>query len=94
VLSHRRGSSAARWSSRHRSVVVAALLLLLAIPGMSMPARAESPGPTVIGSGDPRSEGEGAGLVGDPLLVAFGVVALGALASGATLVFLRLTHDE
>jgi hypothetical protein len=74
---------------------VTALLVLVAIPCVAVPAWAESPSPSagVIGSGDPRSEGEGAGLVGDPLLVALGVVALGALASGGTLLYVRLTRD-
>ena len=83
-------------SRRRRSALVTALLLLLVAPGPAVPAGAESatPSPTVIGSGDPRSQGEGVGLVGDPLLIAFGVVALGALASAGTLLYLRLTHDE
>lgn len=83
-------------------MIIGALLLVLSGTGVALPVSAESPrpsaaetpSPTIIGRGDPRSEGEGAGLVGDPLLVALGVVALGTLASGVTLVFLRLTRDE
>jgi hypothetical protein len=81
-------------------VVLVALLLVLSSTGVALPVSAESPTPaetpssTIAGRGDPRSEGEGAGLVGDPVLVALGVVALGAIASGATLVYLRLTRDE
>jgi hypothetical protein len=41
--------------------------------------------------GDPRSAGEGPGLVGDPLLAIVLVVALGILALGATLLYVRLS---
>ncbi len=58
------------------------------------PVRAESPSPTIVGSGDPRSEGEGAGLVGAPFLVALGVIALGAAVSGVTILLVRLRQEE
>lgn len=57
-------------------------------------AEVVSPSPVVIDPGDPRSEGEGPGLVGSPLLAAAGVIVLGVAAAGATLVYLRLTRDE
>jgi hypothetical protein len=53
-------------------------------------ALAASPEPSAPG-GDTRSPGEGPGLVGAPLLAVAGVVALGLLAAGATLLYLRLT---
>jgi hypothetical protein len=55
---------------------------------------AQSPSPGVIGGGDTRSDGEGPGFVGSPLLVAAGVVVLGALTAGGTLLYLRLTRDD
>jgi hypothetical protein len=51
---------------------------------------AASPEPSAPG-GDTRSPGEGPGLVGAPFLAVGGVVALGLLAAGATLLYLRLT---
>lgn len=79
-----------------RFSVVMALLLLLPTTGFAMPVHAvdASPSPTVVEPGDPRSEGEGAGLVGQPLLVAGAVVLLGLLAAGATLVYVRLTRES
>lgn len=94
MLFHRRGSSASGLRNRRSSVLAGALLILLSTTGVALPVRAESPSPAIIDPGDPRSEGEGAGLVGEPFLIALGIVALGALASGVTLVYLRLTRDE
>ena len=54
---------------------------------------AASPEPSAPG-GDTRSPGEGPGLVGAPFLAVGGVVALGLLAAGATLLFLRLTSGS
>lgn len=87
------------------ATIFAATVLVLALSAVGpQPAMAAPPslpaGPspratsTIVDPGDPRSEGEGAGLVGDPLLVALGVLGLGALASGATLLYARLTRDE
>jgi hypothetical protein len=56
------------------------------------PGPAASPG--IIGSGDPRSNGQGPGLVGSPFAIAVGVVLLGLLAAGGTLLYLRITRDE
>ena len=50
---------------------------------------AESPEPSPAG-GDTRSVGEGPGLVGAPFLAIIGVIALGLVAAGATLLYLRL----
>lgn len=51
---------------------------------------AASPEPSAPG-GDTRSAGEGPGLVGAPFLAIVGVIALGLVAAGATLLYLRLT---
>jgi hypothetical protein len=53
-------------------------------------ALAASPSPEPIG-GDPRSSGQGPGLVGDPLFALLAVVAIGVFSVIATLVYVRLT---
>jgi hypothetical protein len=54
-------------------------------------ALAESPSPTAAAGGDPRSSGQGPGLVGDPLLAMVVVVLIGLAAFGATLLYVRAT---
>ena len=54
-------------------------------------ALAESPSPSPAGGGDPRSAGQGPGLVGDPLLAIGLVVLIGVVALGATLLYVRAT---
>ena len=73
--------------SRLAGVVMAAIVWL----SLTLPALAASPGPTTGAGGDPRSSGQGPGLVGDPLLAVLVVVAIGAAALGLTLVYVRLT---
>ena len=74
------------------TMVLATLLLMpTAAARAQYPAASSDPG--VIGSGDPRSTGEGPGLVGNPLVIALGVVLLGVVAAGGTAVYLRLTRD-
>lgn len=46
----------------------------------------------VLEGGDPRSEGTAPGLVGSPLLVLAGVIALGLATALVTLVIARLTR--
>jgi len=76
-----------RMPSRLAGVVTAAISWL----SLTLPALAASPGPTTGAGGDPRSSGQGPGLVGDPLLAVLAVVAIGAAALGLTLIFVRLT---
>jgi hypothetical protein len=45
-------------------------------------------------AGDPRSAGQGPGLVGDPLFALVAVVAIGVLSVVATLVYVRLTAER
>jgi hypothetical protein len=64
-----------------------------AAPGSSAappPAGSGAPAPSGL-AGDTRSSGEGPGLVGSPALAIGGVVVLGLLAVGATLLYVRLT---
>jgi hypothetical protein len=93
-----------------RQLVVATLLAVAVLPfgpRTPMPATdgvpvivagplvvlAASPEPSAPG-GDTRSPGEGPGLVGAPFLAVGGIVALGLLAAGATLLYLRLTSSS
>ncbi len=82
-------------------LLAAAMWLVLALPAAAAspepaasPASQPSPSPGFLGTGDPRSNGQGPGLVGSPFAVAFGVVLLGVLAAGGTLLFVRLTQPD
>lgn len=50
-----------------------------------------SPSPGGAGGGDPRSSGQGPGLVGDPAFALLAVLAIGAGSVVATLIYVRLT---
>lgn len=70
------------------SGLLLAILLLLA--PMTLAA---SPTPTPRESGDPRG-GTPASLIGEPLLAAAGVIGLGLLATGLTVVYVRLGRRD
>lgn len=72
------------------ALAVALAIVELLAPGSALAA---SPEPTPIPGGDPRSSGEGAGLVGTPFLALGAVLALGVLAAGAALLYARLARD-
>ena len=63
-----------------------AVLILLALAPMTIGAE---PSPVMIDPLDPRAEGEGAGIVGQPLLAAIAVILLGMLAAAGTAVYAR-----
>jgi len=67
-------------------LVVGVALTLLATTPLALGAE---PTPVLIDPLDPRAEGEGAGLVGDPLVAAIAVILLGALAVAATAAYVR-----
>jgi hypothetical protein len=77
-----RGSAA-----RRAGAVATALSAWLVCAGAVLAA---SPSPEVV-VGDPRSSGQGPGLVGDPLSAVLAVVVIGVGAVVATLVYVRLT---
>jgi len=52
---------------------------------------AASPSPSGSIGGDPRSPGQGPGLVGDPGSAILVVIAIGMVAVGLTLLWLKLT---
>ena len=64
------------------------------VGGMIGTALAASPSPTAATGGDPRSGGQGPGLVGDPLTAVFLVLAIGVVAMLGTLVYVRLTGGD
>ena len=52
---------------------------------------AATPAPSAAAGGDPRSSGQGPGLVGDPAFALLAVLAIGLGAVLLTLAYLRLT---
>lgn len=65
-----------------------AVLTWLAV---TMTTLAASPSPGVVSGGDPRSSGQGPGLVGDPAFALVAVVVIGLVSVVATLAYVRLT---
>jgi hypothetical protein len=73
--------------------LVATTLLALAWLAAAVSAMAASPSPGIVG-GDPRSSGQGPGLVGDPAFALVAVLAIGGASVLGTLLYLRLTADR
>ncbi|HEV8488840.1 MAG TPA: hypothetical protein VGQ58_03530 [Candidatus Limnocylindrales bacterium] len=77
------------------ALLALAVVLLPLVPavGGSAPVLAASPdaSPAPGGGGDPRSVGEGPGLVGNPVLAVLLVLAIGAVAAGLTVLYVRAT---
>jgi hypothetical protein len=61
------------------------------VAAMTGAALAASPGASAGAAGDPRSSGQGPGLVGDPILAVGLVLAIGLAAVVATLAYVRWT---
>lgn len=55
---------------------------------------AASPAPSTATGGDPRSSGQGPGLVGDPAFALLAVAAIGIGAVLVTFVYVRLTRPR
>ena len=72
-------------------VLSRATVAMLALPSLVLGA---SPAPSQPGAGDPRSSGQGPGLVGDPLTALIIVGAIALLSIVATLAYVRLTRDR
>lgn len=73
--------------------VAAIVPIVIAWLALAAVALAASPSPPPEG-GDPRSSGQGPGLVGDPLFALLAVVGIGVASVVATLVYVRLTADR
>ncbi len=80
----RRGSVRGRLRLTLGTAGAAVLLLAMALPALAAT-------PTPAAGGDPRSSGQGPGLVGDPLFAILAVVLIAAGAILATLAYVRLT---
>ena len=65
-----------------------AMVVLFAI---AAPVAAASPSPSGPIGGDPRSPGQGPGLMGDPAFAILAVVAIGVAATLGTLAWVKLT---
>lgn len=69
------------------TAIAAAATMTLAIASIVLAA---TPTPEA-GAGDPRSSGEGPGLVGDPAFAILGVIGVVVIAIVLSLVYVRLT---
>ena len=84
-----------RSSSTARVTGVAAAVALVAQLTSAAAVLAASPSPTAAAAaGDPRSSGQGPGLVGDPLWALAIVVVIGVTALVATLAYVRTTRGS
>jgi hypothetical protein len=81
-------------SRRRSAAAIAWLLALAAVAVSALPALAASPSPAGGSGGDPRSSGQGPGLVGDPLFALLAVVAIGIGALVLTLAYVRITSHR
>ena len=83
------------WAARRRRLVNAIALLGAALLTwlVAAPAYAVEPSASPIG-GDPRSAGEGPGMVGEPLVAIVVVIGIGMAALLATLIWVRATSGR
>ena len=82
----------ARQAGRRALAVAIAWLVVVALPAIGLAADpSESPGG---GAGDPRSSGQGPGLVGNPGWALAIVVVIGITALLVTLAYVRLTASR
>ena len=81
-------------SAAHAAGVAAAAAVVVQLTSAAA-TLAASPSPTAAAAaGDPRSSGQGPGLVGDPLWALAIVVVIGVTALLATLAYVRTTHGR
>lgn len=81
-------SSRGRAGRIGRVTVIATAAAWALLPAVALAA---SPSPTAAGVGDPRSSGQGPGLVGDPLWAIVIVIVIAVLSLVATLAYVRAT---
>ena len=81
-------SSRSRPPGRLSLIAVAAAVSMTLIPSISLAA---SPSPGAESAGDPRSSGQGPGLVGDPATAIVAVLAIGLASVAGTYLYVRLT---
>lgn len=79
---------------RYQRALAAGVLGIATLLTSVVTVLAASPAPSAAVGGDPRSSGQGPGLVGDPAFAILGVVAIGVCAVVLTLAYLRLTGSR
>ena len=85
------GPRGGRDMSGHRRCAAAVLTGLFLMALLVGTVAAATPDPTQALGGDPRSSGEGPGLVGQPVIAIVAVVAIGLAAAAVTILYVRLT---
>ena len=73
---------------------LAAVWAVVAWLALAVTALAASPAPTAGSGGDPRSSGQGPGLVGDPAFALLAVVVIGIASVAVTFLYVRLTAQR
>jgi hypothetical protein len=76
------------------AAVVAVLLLAMVVLAAEPSALPSAVPGELLQGGDPRSEGEGPGLVGNPLLILGVVVVLGLVTAMVTVILARLLRRD
>ncbi len=71
-----------------------ATLVLLVAAAVALGAEPTAVPVEVLEGGDLRSDGEGPGLVGNPLLILAAVVGLGLVTAGVTALLVRLSNRD
>lgn len=74
-------------------VAAATMLVALMLATLGTIVLAAEPQPSIVPPVDPRSDGQGPGLVGSPLGVALGVILLGVVVAAVTALVMRLTRE-
>lgn len=83
-----------RWPGRLATVCWVTVAMLAALLGIPAVVIAASPGATQPPAGDPRSSGQGPGLVGDPLTAVVVVAAIAVLTIAVTMLYVRATDER
>jgi hypothetical protein len=76
---------------RAGALLRAVSLAVLLVAAIAAPAFAASPSPSGAIGGDPRSSGQGPGLMGDPAFAILTVLTIGLIATLGTLAYVKLT---
>ena len=79
---------------RSLPAVLVTVVALLTLTAAVLGAEPTAVPVEVLEGGDLRSEGEGPGLVGNPLLILVAVAALGLVTAAVTVLLVRLTRRD
>jgi hypothetical protein len=77
--------------SRERTAIAVLAFAAVIWLATASAAFAATPTPSPVEGGDPRSSGQGPGLVGDPGFAILGVAVVAVVAIGGTLAYVRFT---